>query len=321
MNEKTLVLVADDDVPFTGMVSRALKFVNCEVVTASNGIDALDSAACRAPDLVLLDVCMPGLSGWDVLARLREQSATRTTPVIMLTGCGSLDEKLSGFGLGADDYVTKPFSIDELRARVCGLLRRHREMISTNPLTRLPGSPSIQAEVERRIQEGLPFALLHADLDRFKAYNDVYGYARGDEAIRAAAEALRFGIADAGDRDGFVGHIGGDDFVVICEEDCAEVVAESICRAFDEAAPKLHDPQDAARGWIESADRRGVKRRSPLMSLTLGGVTTRRRGLDGYAKAAALASEMKAWLKGQRESGPSAWAFDQRSESPAVKLS
>jgi PleD family two-component response regulator len=319
MSVKPRILIADDDAGVASVIARALEPAGCELSRAATGPEALAAAAAGAPDLVLLDVRMPGLSGWGVLARLRRSAATRTTPVMMLTGCADVGDKVEGFGLGADDYVTKPFSTDELRARVFGLLRRHRETLHAHPLTGLPGSPSIEAEVERRIADKTPFAFFHADIDRFKSYNDAYGYARGDRAIRAAADALRRGVERGGEPEGFVGHVGGDDFALICSEARAAIVADLAALAFDEAVGSLHDPADAERGWVEAADRRGARRRVPLISLTLGGVSTRRRRLDRYAKAAALASEMKAWLKSRRETGPSAWELDRRTDPPEAR--
>ena len=312
MDMKQTILVADDDAGVSAVVARALEPGGYEMVRAYSGGEALAAAERRAPDLVLLDVRMPGLSGWEVLAHLRGAAATRTTPVMMLTGCGETHDKVEGFGLGADDYVTKPFAVDELRARVFGLLRRHREALSASPLTGLPGSPSVQAEVERRIAQASPFALLHADIDRFKAFNDAYGYARGDIAIRQTARILATALSQAGDTGGFLGHIGGDDFVTICSQERAETVAALSARLFDEMSPLLHDTADVARGCIETADRRGGLRRESLISLTLGGASTRLRSLDTYAKAVSLADEMKSWLKRRGGSGPSMWSFDRR---------
>jgi DNA-binding response OmpR family regulator len=121
---KTTILVADDDEAVSVIVACALKPDGYEIVRVPTGAEALSAAALRAPDLVILDVRMPGLTGWEVLASLRESAATRAVPVMMLTGCGGAENIVDGIGRGADDYVTKPFAMDELRARVSGLLRR-----------------------------------------------------------------------------------------------------------------------------------------------------------------------------------------------------
>jgi diguanylate cyclase (GGDEF)-like protein len=309
---KTTILLADDDPGVSAVVKRALEPGGYEMLRVCSGAEALAAAALQTPDLILLDVKMPGISGWEVLARLREDAATRHTPVMMLTGCGETHDKVEGFGLGADDYVTKPFSVDELRARVFGLLRRNREALSASPLTGLPGSPSIQAEVERRIAANAPFALIHADIDRFKAYNDAYGYARGDAAIRQTGRVLGAALNQAAGGDGLLGHIGGDDFVLICSQDRAEKVAALAARLFDEMSPSLYDEADAARRCIVRSVRGGGLRSEPLIALTLGGSSTRFRSLDSYAKAVSLADEMKAWLKYRSDSRASAWSFDRR---------
>ena len=124
---KTRILIADDNEAVSVIVACALKPDGYEVVRALTGAEALSSAALQAPDLVILDVRMPGLSGWEVLASLRGSAATRAVPVVMLTGCGGTDDMVDGFGRGADDYVTKPFAMEELRARVSRLLSRQRE--------------------------------------------------------------------------------------------------------------------------------------------------------------------------------------------------
>lgn len=306
------ILLADDDQGVAATVGRLLGG-DCRLIVARDGLEAIAAAEAGNPDLILLDVQMPGLSGWEVLARLRHGERTRTTPVIMLTGCTDEQAKYDGFGLGADDYVTKPFSARDLRARVFSRIHRHAEAVAVNPLTRLPGSPSIQAEVESRIREGRRFGFLLADIDRFKAFNDYYGSERGDRVILKTAELLREAMREAGETRGFLGHIGGDDFALVCEEEKAALVAAFVTMKFDEAVPELYDAADAARGWIEIEDRSGALKTHAPLSLTVAGVLSAQRPLLAYADAVRWAGEMKGWLKGTRDSGPSALAFDRRS--------
>lgn len=305
------ILLADDDQGVASVVGRLLGG-DCRLLVARDGVEALAAAEERDPDLILLDVQMPGLSGWEVLRELRHGQKTRTTPVIMLTGCAGEEAQEEGFGLGADDYVTKPFSGRDLRARVLSRLQRHSEALSVNPLTRLPGRPSIQEEVESRIRAGAPFGFLLADIDRFKSFNDRYGCERGDRAILATAGVLREALAAAGETRGFLGHIGGDDFAMVCDAEKAPLVAAFAAMKFDEAVPGMYDAEDAARGWIEIADRSGAMRRHAPLSLTVAGVSSAHRPVPGYAEAARWAGEMKLWLKSTRSSGPSALAFDRR---------
>lgn len=308
------VLLADDDEGVVKLVRRALSGAPCEVASVSDGDAAARAARESAPALILLDVGMPVRTGWEVLAELRARPSTRLIPVIMLTGHAGDENADKGFALGADDFVAKPFSPVELRARVLGRLRRHREALGVNPLTGLPGTPSARSEVEARYAADRPFALIHADIDRFKAYNDACGFERGDEAIKTLARVLGDSLKAAGERDGFLAHVGGDDFVVVCSAEKADLVAAFAVMRFDEALPSLYGEEARERGWIETRDRRGETRRQALMSLSLGGVRTDRTAVAGYADAARRADEMKSWLKGSRDAGPSRWAFDRRGE-------
>lgn len=305
------ILLADDDQGVAGTVGRLLGD-GFRLIVARDGIEAVAAAAAGEPDLILLDVHMPGLNGWEVLERLRRGERTRTTPVIMLTGCADEQAKDEGFDLGADDYVTKPFSSRELRARIYARLKRHAEAVSVNPLTRLPGSPSIRAEVERRLRAGLPFGFLLADIDRFKAFNDYYGCERGDRVIVRTAELLSEAMREAGETRGFLGHIGGDDFALICEAEKAPLVAAFATMKFDEGVPALYDAADAARGWIEIEDRSGAFKTHAPLSLTVAGVSSAHRPVPAYEDAVRWAGEVKRWLKGTRTTGPSALAFDRR---------
>jgi diguanylate cyclase (GGDEF)-like protein len=289
------VLVADDEPSVREVLRRALGSEDCRVLAAADGERAVDLAFERSPDLVLLDIDMPRLDGWGVLRRLREAARTRLLPIIMLTSADAAADRVGGLERGADDYITKPFHLGELKARVEGLLRRHRESMAANPLSGLPGNPAIQDEVERRIAQGTPFALFHADIDRFKAFNDENGFAAGDRVLRETAELVR---QAAGEH--FAGHVGGDDFVLVTPAVDAPAVAQRLVSLFDEAAA----------GFSRRRQRR------PL-TLSVGIATTTRRSFAGYRQAAAVASEMKAYLK-SRPASLSRFAFDRRGDGRAA---
>lgn len=308
MNART-IMVVDDEQAVQRVLARIFNGPQRTVIATSDGAAALAMATERKPDLILLDVNMPRKNGWEVLGELRRCPATSLIPVIMLTGNGTVEDKIGGLGLGADDYVTKPFDGSELKARVEGLLKRHALALSASPLTGLPGNYAIEAEVNRRIADASPFALFHADIDRFKSYNDAYGFAAGDEVLLATAEIIR---AAAGK--GFAGHIGGDDFALVLDLEEAPLAAHRLAAAFDERAPGFYAPADRARGWIEAVDRTGTLRRAPLLTLSVGIATTARRSFSRYAEAAQIASEMKGFLKKRSGAGASlsGFAFDRR---------
>jgi diguanylate cyclase (GGDEF)-like protein len=307
------VLVVDDDPDVARFVEVNLRSAGYEVTVASNGEEGLERAVELRPDLVLLDVMMPKLDGFEVAQRLRRDPRTSSSSIIMLTAKALSSDKVLGLSSGADDYIIKPFDPVELLARVKGTLRRAREMRALSPLTGLPGNIRVQEEIRRRVTEEQPFALLYADLDHFKAYNDNYGFVRGDRAIQALARLVTETVHEVAGPAGFVGHVGGDDFVVLVDPDQAELVAKTLCERFDEQARALYDAADAERGSIEVRDRQGNLKSFPLLTLSVGVATTDNRRFNHYGEAVAVATEMKQFAKSQVGSS---FALDRRGDVP-----
>jgi diguanylate cyclase (GGDEF)-like protein len=303
------ILVVDDEVDIANLVAMNLAGEGYETHLAHTGDDAVDLAFQLRPDLIVLDLMLPGVDGLEVCRRLRNDPRTTATTIIMLTAKTLPRDRVIGLEAGADDYVDKPFDVDELMARVQGRLRRARQLRQTSPLTGLPGNFEIEHRLDVLIADQAPFALIHADLDNFKAYNDHYGFLRGDRAIVLTARVIGWAVADHGTPQCFVGHIGGDDFAVVCSPDVARPIAESIVRSFDDQVANLYDPDDRDRGSIEVADRAGVVNRYPFLSISLGIATTEVRPIESPAEAASIAVEMKRFAK--RATG-SVWAIDRR---------
>ncbi|MBW3658315.1 MAG: response regulator [Actinobacteria bacterium] len=308
------ILIVDDDEDIRAYLEVTLTLSGYQVIQATDGEEGVRRAAEDQPDLILMDVMMPNLDGFDALRRIRADGRTRHLPVIVLTAKAQADDKVMGFTEGADDYVTKPFDPDELIARVEASLRRAREMRSVSPLTGLPANNRIERELARRIEERGPFALLYADLNQFKAYNDHYGFMRGDLVLQATARLVVSVAGTSGDPDVFVGHVGGDDFVVITTPDEAERIASEICARFDAAAPAFYDPEDLASGHIEVADRRGNVTRFGLLSISIGIAVDREAAFTHPTEAVGVATEMKSFAK-RSTTGSSNCAIDRRLEA------
>jgi diguanylate cyclase (GGDEF)-like protein len=306
------VLVVDDDPDIARFIELNLRLEGFEVHVVHDGSSALATAAELHPDLVVLDVMMPGTDGVEVCRRLRADPVTAATPVIMLTAKSMSADKVVGLTAGADDYVLKPFDTVELVARVRSTLRRHAEMRAVSPLTGLPGNLRIDERIATAVSSGRPFAVCHIDLDHFKAFNDSYGFLRGDDMIALLAGALSRAVAEAGDPSPFLGHIGGDDFAVVCTPEQAEPLARRAVEIFDAGSPALHDPEDVARGALEVPDRQGALRRFPLVSVSVGVVSSERRRFRDRREVVAVVSEMKAVAKSRPGS---AVAVDRRSDS------
>jgi diguanylate cyclase (GGDEF)-like protein len=303
------LLVADDDPFIARLLEIELRAAGYDVRVAGDGVEAFELAQERSPDLVLADVMMPNMDGFELTRRLRQDPRTATVSIIMLTARGLSADKLEGFAIGADDYIVKPFDTPELLARIRGVLRRAKEMRAQSPLTGLPGNVRIEEEIDGLVERGEDFALLYADLDHFKAYNDHYGFMRGDQAIQTTAALIEEVARAVTGGDAFIGHVGGDDFVLIVPPDKATDVAEAIVVRFDQEVPALYDPDDRERGFVEVANRRGELQRFPLLSISIGVASTDRRAYAHYAEAVAIATEMKAYTKA---TAGSSWAIDRR---------
>jgi diguanylate cyclase (GGDEF)-like protein len=256
---------------------------------------------------------MPRMDGLEALEKLRADARTSHIPVVLLTARVQREDTLGGLEAGADDYVTKPFDGDVLIARITSALRRADQQRSLNPLTGLPGNERILSELSVRLARGATFALLYVDLDQFKPFNDHYGFLRGDDALRALATLLQRLVTELGDERSFLGHVGGDDFVVLVHPDRAEATAEEICERFDELAPTLYDEVDRRAGSIEVADRRGVVQRYGLLSLSIGIAATDRRDFEHPGQMVTVATEMKRYAK-THGAGRSTYAFDRRAD-------
>ena len=302
------VLVVEDDEATRGAVRALLEDAGYECCEAIDGEAALVSVRTAHPDLVLLDLGLPGMSGTDVHRALRRDPRTRFLPTVFLSAHSEREARLAELAAGADDYITKPYDADELLARVGAAVRRSSGLRAVNPLSGLPGNTTITEEIESRLSRRERFALLYVDIDRFKEFNDHYGFARGDLMISSVAQLLAE-ISWGREGEQFLGHIGGDDFVVLAPSEEAEKLAACITHRFDETAPSLYDEEDRQRGSIEARDRRGVLRRTPLASLSIGIVNIAPGRFDGAIAAARAAAEVKEVAK--RQPG-SSWAVDRR---------
>ncbi|MHB8511364.1 MAG: GGDEF domain-containing response regulator [Actinomycetota bacterium] len=303
------VLVADDDADIRRFVEISLNREGYEVIIASDGEEALALAVEQKPSLVLLDVEMPNLDGFSVCRAMRADFRTATIPVIMLTARSLGADKVVGLTAGADDYMIKPFDPVELIARVKSTLRRVGEMISTSPLTGLPGNNRIETEIKSRLSTATPFALCYADIDDFKSFNDRYGFLRGDQAIVYTARMIT-GVVQREQPDGFVGHIGGDDFSVIIDPSNIERICMGIIGSFDAGVRSLYDPKDVEQGGFVVTNRQGMPIHHGLLSISIGvGVCD---GDGGVADRSVVdrATEMKTQAK---KLAGSQWLVDRRS--------
>lgn len=291
--KKPRVLVVDDEEDIRDILKTILTEENYEVIEAGDGNEALKMARTKAPDLIILDYNIPYIDGREVCSRLKKDILLRHLPILMLTGRGEVIDKVKGINAGADDYVVKPFEPAELLARVRMIIRRTERDLDANPLTRLPGNISIMNELQGRIDKNAPFSVGYADLDKFKAYNDKYGFERGDEVIRETARIILNAVNSFGCPDDFVGHIGGDDFVFVSHPERADNICLKIIEDFEKKAREFYTPEDAKNGFISASDRKGQPQKIPLLSISIGVVTNQNQRLSHVAQIGEIGAELK----------------------------
>lgn len=294
---KKKILVIDDSYLYTYKIKSVLDEAGFIVTAIDNGVDGLRLAREINPDLILLDVIMPGMNGFEVCRALRSSEYCSMTPIIILTSSDHQDDVIYGLELGADDYITKPFYDKELIIRVGNTLRRIERLRNANPLTGLPGNRDVVREIESRIESDCEFSVIYADIDNFKAYNDVYGFANGDRAIKLTADIIREQLARLGDKTTFIGHVGGDDFIVIINPQHSAQAAAGITSEFDSRITELYNKSDLIRGSIISVSRQGTEVQYPIMTISLAIVTNVFRHFTSYLQVAEAAAEVKKKVK------------------------
>jgi diguanylate cyclase (GGDEF)-like protein len=304
-----VILVVDDDRDIARFVEVNLQLHGFEVLVAHDGEQALAMVQDRKPDLAVVDVRMPRVDGLELTRRLRADPMTAALPIILLTAKGLSVDKVVGLTAGADDYIVKPFDTSELVARVRSTLRRTQEFREVSPLTGLPGNTRILREIADRVRGGTDFAVCYIDIDRFKSVNDAYGFGRGDEFIAALAQCLHRAVVDSEAPPAFLGHVGGDDFVVVCRPDQVRKITEQAGSDFDRAIEEIYDPEDVQRGHLEIVDRRGNVQRPNLVTISVGVALSTARTFTDPREVIAVATEMKNVAK--KESG-SFVAYDRR---------
>ena len=296
MRATETILVIDDELHIRTILTYMLEQADFRVIQASCGTDGLAMLEDFLPDLILLDIMMPDMDGFTVLSQIRGQFRTHNLPVILLTAHGETDHKVRGLQAGANDYLVKPFVPEELLLRVRNMLQLSRNQRDANPLTGLPGNRAIDAELGRRLEGDRAYGYCYCDLDLFKAYNDYYGYSRGDRLLTMLADTLVSEIMRL-DESAFLGHVGGDDFVAITGADEAEVFARNVVANFDARIAELYEPMDWSRGYVELPDRGGLTKRFPPVSLTVAVITDRDGRFGHVGRLNAVAAELKQYGK------------------------
>jgi len=295
--ENIKILIVDDEEDQLTLFEAIISSFGYQVFLAQSADEALARIPEIKPNLILLDKKMPGTDGIELCSLIKSMPKYVNMPVIMLTSSDALNDKLESFDEGVDDYIVKDMDHQEINIRIQAVLRRYKQNLDSNPLTHLPGNNIIQKTIQRLIESERRFSVIYADLDNFKAYNDKYGFVKGDEMILFAAKLIENAIHKYGNFEDFLGHVGGDDFIFITSPEKVTVICEAIKKEMDEKIGELYRDEDRIRGYIVSKDRQGVVREFPLVTLSMAVISNEERRLSSIAEISEIAGQLKKLAK------------------------
>jgi diguanylate cyclase (GGDEF)-like protein len=301
--QKQIILIVDDEKRNIDLLVNLLN-EEYDIIVAKAGKQALKLVFSKnPPDLILLDIIMPELDGYEVCRQIKATEKTKEIPIIFITAMTDDHDEYKGLELGAIDYITKPIRPRIVKARIKNHIQRYiaiKELerlnqlaFDANPSTGLPGNNSIAEAISQALENKENVCVIHADLDHFKAFNDKYGFARGDDVIRFTADVLKRLLFQIDREQAFVGHIGGDDFVVITPSSICKDVANTIIQRFDHGVCQFYDKIDIKQNGIKSTNRVGKKEFFPIMSISLSGVDLSKRHFKTFIEVNDVCAEVK----------------------------
>lgn len=291
------ILILVEDSPTQEFLSDLLKGEGYDATAARSQPEALEALSQKPFNLVILDFESPHIKGMEFCKSIRRNFRLRHISLILLMDTKDPLDKIKGIYAGADDYVNKPIEAAELLARVKSSLVRITRDLDANPLTKLPGNVSLLKELEERTKSQLPMAVGYIDLSKFKEFNDRYGFEKGDEVIGHLAVIISKALESLGNSADFLGHIGGDDFLLITTPDCIEEVCKKIAEDFDKSIVSFYGQEDRDRGYIITKNRTGNLSKIPIMSLSIGVATNEYQKFSHIGEIIQIATDLKNYAK------------------------
>lgn len=289
---KARLLVVEDDVDIANMLKIYFSSLGYDVDVAGRGTEALEKTRQVMPHLIVLDIMLPDIDGYEVCRTLRTNTRSSHIPVIFLTQKDERSDKLQGLELGADDYITKPFDIEELKLRVQGAIRRSERESLTDPRSGLPAGRLIEEQLRRIIRED-SWALMDVRANYFEQFKDVYGFVAGDDLLRFAAMLMSEVVDEIGTPNDFIGHAGGDNFIVITTEEAAPLIKERLKARFKEEVQTHYNFMDRQQGYILAPNGEGGMEKVPLMTLAVGIVTPKQFSFADIREITEMAAEAR----------------------------
>jgi DNA-binding response OmpR family regulator len=289
---KGRLLIVEDDFDISQMLRIYFTGQGFEVTVAPRGGDALDLTRKSLPNLILLDIMLPDIDGYEVCRQLRTTTRTSHVPIIFLTQKDERTDKIKGLENGADDYITKPFDIEELKLRVSNAITRQERENSLDPRTGLPSGRLIEEQLRRIIREKT-WALLDCQLLHFDRFRDVYGFIAGDEVLRFTSMLLGEVIDEVGTPNDFIGHPGGNNFVIITSSANAGRIRDRLKARFNDEVQSHYNFIDREQGYIIAKNNNGEEVKAPLMRVAAGIVTSETRPFADIREITEAAAEAR----------------------------
>lgn len=249
VDTKPILLVVEDDLDVADMLNAYFRAQGYEVLTVNWGEDALKICSTTLPDMIILDIRLPDIDGFEVARRLRNNRRTKDVPIIFLTEKRGRKDRLHGLELGADDYITKPFDVQELRLRVRNALRRSAPSALTNPVTNLPEGPLVDEHLSECLgTDG--WGLLHVSIENLDAFREAYGFVASDDVLRAISLMIQNAVRDLGNPRDFLGQLGTTELVLITTSSNLTPIAERIRTRLDQSMDYFYPLKDMEKGAV-----------------------------------------------------------------------
>jgi PleD family two-component response regulator len=283
---KGRILVVEDDFDISNMLRIYFTGQGYDVQVAPRGGDALTLTRKQLPQLIVLDIMLPDMNGYDVCRELRSTTRTSHIPIIFLTQKDERSDKIAGLELGADDYITKPFDIEELKLRVKNQIERAERDNYTDPNSGLPSSSLIEEKLRELMRETKVWAYLDIKLVNFEPFKEVYGFVAGNEVLRFMALMLGEVLDELGTPNDFIGHAGSDNFVVVSYTEKMDGLVTRLVARFSEEVQQHYSFIDRERGFMMKE-----QDKVPLMTLTVGKVSNATRQFADIREITELAAE------------------------------